>query len=110
MTSSSTTTNSSTQHTDSDDSRTRRGRGRGFIRQSLEAGTHPATGRPLAACGGCVHLRVKRLGDQSEHLKCGLLIGVGRRNGGPDLYKETPACVAFEEAPGVQTDAGARAA
>jgi hypothetical protein len=109
MTISPTTANTPTQRTDSADGRN--GRGRGFIRQALDAGIHPATRRPLAAgqhCGGCAHLQVKKLADASQHLKCGLVIGTGRRNGGPDLHKETPACVAFEAAPLTQTNDGTR--
>lgn len=100
MTISPTPANTLGQSADSADGRT--GRGRGFIRQALDAGIHPATRHPLAAghhCGGCAHLQVKKLADDSRHLKCGLVIGTGRRNGGPDLYKETPACIAFEAAP-----------
>lgn len=112
MTISPTTANTPTQRTDSADGRnerSRNGRGRGFIRQALDAGVHPATRRPLAAgqhCGGCTHLQVKQLADASQHLKCGLVIGTGRRNGGPDLRKETPACVAFEAAPPTRTNDG----
>ncbi|MEU2354510.1 hypothetical protein ABZ599_16335 [Streptomyces misionensis] len=109
MTISPTTANTPTQRTDSADGRT--GRGRGFARQALDAGIHPATRRPLAVgqdCGGCAHLQVKQLADASRHLKCGLVIGTGRRNGGPDLHKETPACVAFGAAPLAPADAGTR--
>ncbi|MFJ8752271.1 hypothetical protein ACIREO_23490 [Streptomyces sp. NPDC102441] len=73
--------------------------GRGSIRKALDAGVHPATRRPLAAgkrCGSCVHLQLKVLADQSRHMKCGLLAGKGRRNGGPDLRSETPACLDFK--------------
>lgn len=76
-----------------------RGAGRGSIRKALDAGVHPATGRPLAAgrdCGGCAHLQLKVLADKSRHMKCGLLVGKGRRNGGPDLRSETPACLEFK--------------
>ncbi|MDT0616588.1 hypothetical protein ACF065_32295 [Streptomyces sp. NPDC015232] len=109
MTISPTTASAPTQRTDSAEGRT--GRGRGFIRQALDAGIHPATRRPLQAgqhCGGCAHLQMKKLADDSRHLKCALVIGTGRRNGGPDLHKETPACVAFEAAPLAPTNDGTR--
>ncbi|EGX61963.1 hypothetical protein SZN_01340 [Streptomyces zinciresistens K42] len=51
---------------------------------------------------------MKKLADDSRHLKCALVIGTGRRNGGPDLHKETPACVAFEAAPLAPTNDGTR--
>ncbi|ATM24726.1 hypothetical protein SMD44_p10227 (plasmid) [Streptomyces alboflavus] len=69
--------------------------GRGSIRQALDAGLHPATQLPLATCGECIHLQRKVLADQSARSKCGLLVGVGRRNGGPDLRSSTPACSDF---------------
>lgn len=70
--------------------------GRGSIRKVLDTGVHPATLRPLAAgmrCVECVHLYLKVLDNGSEHRKCGLVAGTGRRNGGPDIREETPACV-----------------
>ena len=70
--------------------------GRGSIRKFLDAGIHPATLRPLAAgmrCAECVHLYFKVLDNGSEHRKCGLVAGTGRRNVGPDIREETPACV-----------------
>ncbi|GHG22645.1 hypothetical protein ACFFSH_28985 [Streptomyces filamentosus] len=101
------TDNTPTQHTDSAGGRN--GRGRGFVRQALDAGIHPATRRPLATgqhCGGCAHLQVKELADASQRLKCALVIGTGRRNGGPDLHEETPACAAFKAAPLERTNDG----
>ncbi|MEV4506720.1 hypothetical protein [Streptomyces klenkii] len=82
--------------------------GRGFIRQSLDQGIHPATRQrllepwttaPSATCGGCAFLteRIRHKGaTRATYLKCRLK---AQRRRGPDLQRDFPACTAYHAAP-----------
>jgi len=90
--------------------------GRGWIRQYLDQGVHPASRAPLlsadllnppAVCGGCAHAILQELGgdkEPRERLKCGLLPRGGRRMRGPDLSDNTPACSKYTASVAPQLD------
>lgn len=64
----------------------------GHIRIALDAGQHPATGRPLhaeATCGGCAHLLRRVAADGQPRTRCALAVS---RRGGPDVRPTYPAC------------------
>jgi len=64
----------------------------GHIRISLEAGAHPATGRPLlpeATCGSCAHLTGRLAVDGRPRTRCALAVS---RRGGPDVHPTYPGC------------------
>lgn len=70
----------------------------GHIRILLEAGRHPATGRPLAegtTCGGCAHLAARTTGDGKPRTRCALAVS---RRGGPDVHPTYPGCDRHETA------------
>lgn len=64
----------------------------GHIRIALDAGTHPATKRPLATettCGGCAHLTARTTATGQPRTRCALAVS---RRGGPDVHPTYPGC------------------
>jgi hypothetical protein len=89
--------------------------GRGFVQQHLDAGVHPATGRPLLrqeegegpppTCGSCLFLVARALKDGSIRLKCGFK---RTRRRGLDLRPNYPACDVFEPGVACRAEGGFR--